>query len=116
MGIGALGIAPLNDSVAISPGIFGLPYSTIAQRVATQAAIRSNIGNITISAPDLAKYRGAAGTTFTIGDVGDQNIRNSPVPRFDIYRYSSMKEALAFGNRTALTTVTGIPNSWSCPQ
>jgi hypothetical protein len=115
-GIGALGIIPPNNSLAISPAIFGLPHNTVRQRIATQTAIRSNMANITISAPDLAKYRGTGGTIFTIGDVGDRNIRNSVTPRFDIYRYSSMRDALAFGIQTARTTVSGIPNSWSCPQ
>lgn len=113
-GIGALGFPPPDNSVAINPSIFGLPYGTISQRSATQRQIIANVPNIVISAPGLPGYPG--GTTFTIGDVGDSNIRNSVTPRFDIYRFGSNADALAFGKRTAQTTVTGVPNSWSCPE
>jgi RHS repeat-associated protein len=113
-GIGALGFSPPNDSVAISPAIFGLPYTTIAQRTSTQRAILANVGNIRINAPGLSDYL-TGGTSFTIGDVGDANIRNSAVPRFDIYRFKSNADALDFGLHTVPTSVTGVPQSWSCP-
>lgn len=69
---------------------------------------------ITISAPGLSAYM-TGSTTFSIGDVGDSNIRNSPGPRFDIYGWATTADALEFGLRSAATTVTGLPNSWTCP-
>ena len=114
VGIGAFGFLPPNDSVAISPKDFGLPYDTLVQREATQREIKNNIPSIRIYAPGLAEYL-TGETTFTIGDVGDRNIRNSPTPRFDIYRFRTQKDALYFGKETVPTTITGIPDSWSCP-
>jgi len=115
IGIGALGISPPNDSVAISPAAFGLPYDTIAERLATQKEIIANIGNIQIHAPGLAEYL-TGRTTFTIGDVGDRTIRNSLTTRFDIYRFATQKDALDFGKHTVPVTITGIPEGWSCPK
>jgi len=114
-GIGALGVSPPNDSVAISPGSFGLPYGTIAERSATQQAIKSAASSIRIEAPGLSEFL-TGGTTFTIGDVGDRNIRNSPNTRFDIYRFEIQKDALSFGKRTVPVTITGVPDNWTCPQ
>jgi RHS repeat-associated protein len=115
VGKGALGISPPNDSVAINPASFGLPYDTIAERIATQKLIRDNIGNIQISAPGLSEYL-TGGTTFSIGDVGDRNIRNSQSTRFDIYRFKTMDDALGFGVHTVPVTITGVPDDWACPQ
>ena len=114
VGIGALRISPPNDSVAVNPAIFGLPYDTIPNRVATQNALIKNIPNVRINAPGLSDYLDG-GTTFTIGDVGDKNIRNSPQPRFDIYRFETQNDALGFGKQTVPGTITGVPDNWSCP-
>jgi RHS repeat-associated protein len=111
---GALGFHPPNDSVAISPAEFGLPFGTIAERSTTQKDIINNIPNIRISAPGLSEYL-TGGTTFTIGDIGDINIRNSPFTRFDIYRFETKQDALDFGMKTVPTTITGLPDSWACP-
>jgi len=108
---GALGFVPPNGSLAINPNSFGLPYDTIEERIATQNEIRANVGNIQISAPGLSEYP-TNGTTFTIGDVGDRNIRNSPVTRFDIYR---LENASGFGRQTVQVTITGLPGNWLCP-
>ncbi|MHB8859985.1 MAG: NHL domain-containing protein [Thermoleophilia bacterium] len=115
VGKGALGISPPNDSVAINPASFGLPYDTIAERIATQKLIRANIGNIQISAPGLSEFL-TGGTTFSIGDVGDGNIRNSKSTRFDIYRFETIEDALGFGIHTVPVTITGVPDDWACPQ
>jgi RHS repeat-associated protein len=115
LGIGALGIQPPNGSLAINPAAFGLPYGTIAERIATQGEIKANIGNIRISAPGLSEYYNGP-TTFTIGDVGDKNIRNSPAIRFDIYRFPTQKAALEFGKRSVDVTITGLPDNWTCPN
>ncbi|MFZ2448277.1 MAG: hypothetical protein WAW37_18110, partial [Syntrophobacteraceae bacterium] len=113
--IGALGIIPPNDSVAINPESFGLPYDTYEERVATQIEIRNNIGNVRVHAPDLYEHA-TGGTTFTIGDVGDANIRNSLTTRMDIYRFATQQDALSFGRVTVPVTITGVPNNWSCPE
>lgn len=59
---------------------------------------------------------GALGTDYTIGDVGDKNVRSSSKTRFDIYRFSTQKDALGFGKQEADTTITGVPDDWSCPK
>jgi len=114
-GIGALGISPPNDSLAINPAVFGLPYTTISERAASQQEIISNIPNIQINAPALSEFV-TGSTTFSIGDVGDRNIRNSSTPRFDIYRFNTQQDALQFGIHTVPGTITGVPDSWSCPS
>lgn len=112
---GALGIIPPNGTVAISPESFGLPYKTLKERVATQKVIRDNIENIKISAPGLSEYL-TGGTTFTISDVGDKNIMNSPTTRFDYYRFDTQEKALEVGKKTVPTTITGVPDDWQCPK
>jgi hypothetical protein len=101
--------------VAISPSAFGLAYGTLQERAAIQQLLRSVGGNITIEAPGLALAGGLGSTTFTIGDVGDSNIRNSPDVRFDIYRFQTQKSALDFGRQSAVTTIKNLPNSIACP-
>jgi RHS repeat-associated protein len=113
-GIGALGFSPPYGSVAISPSIFGFAYDTIPEREAAQRTLRANVPNVRITAPDLVNYWSGP-TTFSIGDVGDRNIRNSSVPRFDIYRFNTTADALQFGLRTVKTTVSGMPSTWKCP-
>lgn len=101
--------------MAISPASFGLPYVTIAERIATQKMIRDQIGNIQIFAPGLSEHL-TGGTTFSIGDIGDKNIRNSTPTRFDIYRFASQEDALNFGIHTVPVTITGVPDNWACPK
>ncbi|TAL00750.1 MAG: hypothetical protein EPO08_12630 [Rhodospirillaceae bacterium] len=113
-GKGALGIFAPNDSVAINPSIFDLPYNTIPEREASQKLLEANLPNIRVSAPGLSDYLTGA-TTFSVSDVGNKNIRNSAFPRFDIYRFATDEDANSFGKPKVLTTVTGIPKSWSCP-
>lgn len=110
---GALGPPP-NGSVAVNPWSFGLPYDTIPQREAAQRALRTAGANVSINAPGLVGS--TSGTTFSIGDVGDRNIRSSSTTRFDIYRFDSQKDALKFGRQTVGVTITGVPDDWSCPQ
>ena len=92
---GALGMPPPNNSVAIDPKVFGLKYNNIyngPERAATKKEILKNIQNIKIEAPGLSDYSSMynnGSTTFTIGDIGDKNIRNSKITRFDIYRFKT---------------------------
>lgn len=121
-----LGLAKEAGTVAINPGSFGLPYGSaqtngrFLERESSKAAINSARSNIQISAPGLeSALMGRAsfsGTVMRIGDIGDRNIRNSPNTRFDIYGFKSHQAALAFGKRTVETTITGVPDGWSCPQ
>jgi len=62
---------------------------------------------VRISAPALSEYL-TGGTTFTIGDVGDRNIRNSVTTRFDIYRFETQQDALQYGIHTVPATITGV--------
>ena len=110
---GALG-RPVSGSVAISPRAFGLPYDSISERESSQAKIREKMSSIRISAPDLIGSE--PGTEFSIGDVGDRNIRNSSTTRFDIYRFSTQRSALQFGRQTVDVVITGVPDDWQCPE
>lgn len=117
---GALGIKPPAGSVAISPASFGLAYGTTSERVASQRVINANRANISIAAPGLSGAlegrTSFTGTTLTIGDVGDKNIRNSSSTRFDIYGLNTLKDAQNFGIQKADVTITGVPDDWSCPK
>jgi hypothetical protein len=118
LGTGALGLGfkPPNDTVAIDPARFGLPYTTIAERVATQKLLRDIYGKIQVSAPGLSNHL-TGGTTFSISDVGDEIIRKNKNPRFDIYRFVTQKEAEKFGRVKGMETViTGVPAAWKCPK
>ena len=119
---GALGMPPPNNSVAIDPKVFGLKYNNIyngPERAATKKEILKNIQNIKIEAPGLSDYSSMynnGSTTFTIGDIGDKNIRNSKITRFDIYRFKTQEGALQFGRHTVPVTITGVPDDWECPK
>ncbi|WP_262410236.1 RHS repeat-associated core domain-containing protein [Escherichia albertii] len=119
---GALGMPPPNNSVAIDPKVFGLKYNNIyngSERAATKKEILKNIQNIKIEAPGLSDYSSMynnGSTTFTIGDIGDKNIRNSKITRFDIYRFKTQEGALQFGRHTVPVTITGVPDDWECPK
>lgn len=124
--VGALGVKPPAGTVAINPGSFGLPYSgqitkqRYIEREATQAKIRNARDQIQILAPGLASSLSGkvsfTGTTFSIGDIGDKHIRNSPVTRMDIYGFNTLADAVNFGTATVEVTITGLPDDWACPQ
>jgi RHS repeat-associated protein len=123
---GALGFRPPAGSVAINPGYFGLPYGSTQtngrylEREGTQSAINEAREGIQIFAPGLATALDGrvsfSGTTLSIGDIGDKNIRNSPNIRMDIYGFNSHKDAVNFGTNTVDVTITGLPEEWSCPE
>jgi hypothetical protein len=54
-------------------------------------ALRAAMASVTISAPDLDMVAGGPSSTFTIGDIGDRNVRESSVVRFDIYRFDKQR-------------------------
>jgi hypothetical protein len=112
----SLGFKPPNDTVAIDPARFGLPFDTIPEREAAQKLLRDNYGKIQVSAPGLSNHL-TGSTTFSISDVGDEIIRNNIIPRFDIYRFVTQKEAEKFGRVKGMETViTGVPATWKCPK
>lgn len=109
---------PPEDSVAINPEAFGLPYHDDKKhktREATQRELRTKGAAVRIAAPGLSEFV-TGGTTFTISDVGDKNIRKSKSLRFDIYRFITNKDANLFGKHTVEATITNVPATWQCPQ
>jgi len=107
--LSSYGISPNNGTLAVNPEIFGLPYQTISQRVQSQKILASAAKSIQIVVKFNPNMVGPP-TPFTVGDVGDINIRNSIIPRFDIYRFPTQKEALQFGIKDAQTTIV-IPDN-----
>ncbi|WP_368312846.1 hypothetical protein [Luteibacter sp. CQ10] len=71
---------------------------------------------MTIQASGLETTGGPKSQTFTIGDVGDANIRNSRGARFDIYRFKSSGAANAFGRKSAETVISNLPDDFECPD
>jgi RHS repeat-associated protein len=65
----------------------------------------------------LLQQTGGPAGPYSVSDIGDQNIRNSSVARFDIYRFDTQKGALAFGLRTTATTIE-VPaiSGAHCPE
>ncbi|GGA41928.1 hypothetical protein GCM10010981_33680 [Dyella nitratireducens] len=59
IGIGALGVAPPNGSVAICPAAFDLPYGTIPERVSIQARLKAVMGLEHLSAEQIKTRFGA---------------------------------------------------------
>jgi len=114
---------PPVGSVAINPAIFGLPYDTKAERVASQNILNTPQGRgIIISAPGLAPnlqgggYLGDGSTNFPVRDVGNNQIRNNPVPQFDIYRWDTVADGDKFGRRDAVATAKNVPYWMPCPK
>lgn len=62
----------------------------------------------------ILKETGAPAPPFTVGDFGDENIRNAPGTRFDIYRFPTKALADKFGKQTAPTTIE-VPAPGYCP-
>src|SRR5262249_47493035 len=123
-GAGALsgfGVNPISGTVAVSPASFGLPFpegahltaAQIRQRVQSQQTLAQAAGQITIT-PQGLNLNGGPTPSYTIGDIGDRNIRQSAIPRFDIYRFQSQQTALQFGIQDVRTTIT-LPATLQCP-
>ncbi|OGP62909.1 MAG: hypothetical protein A2169_00490 [Deltaproteobacteria bacterium RBG_13_47_9] len=122
-GSGALsgsGVTASLGTVAVNPAIFGLPFpegnltaAQLEQRRQTQRTLAEVAWLITIS-PQGLNLRGGPQPPYTIGDIGDINIRQSQIPWFDIYRFPTQQAAVQFGIQYAQTTIT-IPATWKCP-
>jgi RHS repeat-associated protein len=123
-GVGALGVHPGSGTVAISPAIFGLPFpepapgqrlalEQLRQREQTQR-ILGQIADRIIIQPQGLRLHGGPVPPYTVSDIGDLNIRRSPIPRFDIYRFPTLPAARQFGIQDVQTTIT-IPTSLTCP-
>lgn len=113
-----------NGDAAISPEAFGLPFpegsnltpAQYAQRVATQALIAKAAPQITIDPLlDLSTVTGAPLPPYGVSDIGDINVRESVIPQFDIYGFSSNAAALKFGSQIAETIITE-PTYLQCPS
>jgi RHS repeat-associated protein len=109
-GTGALsgfGVRPKSGSVAVSPADFGLPFpegssltaAQISQRIQSQRMLAEAARQIRIL-PIGLNLRGGPASPYTVGDIGDKNIRNSKTPRFDLYGLPTQKQALQFGVKT----------------
>ncbi len=103
-GVGAFsghGVHPDDGTVAIGPPgtIFGLDKAAMA-KVAPHVVIQ----------PDgldwILKLDGGPAPPFSVGDVGDEHIRNSPITAFDLYRFKTLHGAKAFGAPKRMTTIT----------
>jgi hypothetical protein len=107
-----LGVLPNNRTVAIGdPGkIFGIGSRRTLARIAPDISIEPS------GLDDRLDQHGGPRPPYSIGDVGDRNIRNSPVTRFDIYRFRDLRQARAFDRPLADTTIT-LPNVYGahCP-
>jgi hypothetical protein len=105
----------------MSPAIFGLPFpeganltaEQISQRVQSQRTLAEAASQIRI-APTGLNLQGGPTPPFTVGDIGDINIRRSRIPRFDIYRFPTMPAAMQFGIQDVQTTIT-VPATLQCP-
>jgi len=61
--------------------------------------------------PAAGMKTGGLQPPYAITDIGDRNIRNSPVPRFDIYGFPTLKSAQQFGRQTAREKGCQVPFS-----
>jgi RHS repeat-associated protein len=108
-------------TVAVDPRDFGLPFPGgprfAAQRERTKRTL-GQLGRQISIAPEGLRLEGAASPPYTVGDVGDVNIRRRQrgrrVPVFDIYGFPTDDAALRFGNQRARTTIT-MPRDLKCP-
>ncbi len=93
------GVNPVDGTVAMgdTKKVFGLDHAAMA-RIAPQVVIQPE-------GLDAARYGGPDGP-YTVGDIGDKHIRNSPTTRFDIYRFKDLQEARRFGKLPRNTTIT----------
>ena len=105
----APGTKPANGTVAIA-GADTFGFGRRALREGAAAGIKIYPQGL----DDILRSTGGPQPPYTVGDYGDVNIRNAPGSRFDIYRFSTMKGALAFGKRTVPVTIT-VPAGGHCP-
>jgi hypothetical protein len=99
-------------TVAVQNGFLGLSRELLRQ-YGTQIYLSfSDNGAIANSGGPMEPY--------TISDLGDQNIQNSPTVRFDLYRWDIKDNAIRFGIQAYTGTVTfptasggSCPTNWS---
>lgn len=111
-------------TVAVDPKIFGIPFpeatpgqgltpGQVAQRSDSRRILAAAARAIRISPQGLRVENGPA-PPYSVSDIGDRNIRNSQIPRFDIYRFNTLQAAIQFGRQDVVTDIT-IPGYLSCP-
>jgi len=103
------GTKPASGTVAIA-GASTFGFGRRALREGAAAAIQIYPQGL----DDILRATGGPSPPYSVGDYGDANIRNAPGSRFDIYRFSTQKGALAFGKRTVPVTIT-VPAGGTCP-
>jgi hypothetical protein len=79
------------------------------------AALSRQISIFSPGASRLSASNGGPSGPFTIGDIGDANVRTGGVTRFDLYRFSTDAGARAFGRQTFFTVIKNVPANVPCP-
>ena len=114
------GILPSNGTVAVDPNQFGIPYGGSAAFNIAQREVFAPIAMmVRIYSPEAgalsAQYGGPRVSSFSVGDVGDRNVRSGDILRLDIYRFPTEQQANQFGRRELPVLVTGWPLRTPCP-
>ncbi len=108
-------LAHQNGGVAVNPAVFGLQLTgTMAGNEAVQQQLAIMSPYISIYPSGLNLYGGPAPPYF-ITSIGDRNIRNSAIARFDIFNFPSHKAADLFGIQTVPTVIV-VPGGSPCPR
>jgi RHS repeat-associated protein len=104
------GYKPQRGEVAIAGArIFGLGRQALREGAAGAIKI------IPFGLSDLLRDTRGPLPLFTVGDYGDQNIRDSEETRYDIYRWLTDEEARTFGIQRHVLTLTIVPAEGHCP-
>jgi RHS repeat-associated protein len=113
------GVRPERGTVAVDPEDFGISFPPdLAGRERAQRQLAELSRQIIIISPDIQarswQNRGPAGF-YSIGDVGNRDVRAPGPVRFDLYRFPTEAAGRSFGRVTALTIIAGYPANRACP-
>lgn len=100
---------PANGTVAIA-GANTFGFARKALRDGAASAIKIYPKGLA----DILRKTGGPIPPYSVGDYGDENIRDAPGTRFDIYRFPTLKQAREFGKRTVPVTIS-VPPGGYCP-
>jgi RHS repeat-associated protein len=123
-GAGALAVfgilAHQRGGVAVDPAVFGLPLpGTLRGNTAVQRQLAGMSPFISIYPSGLNLWGGPSpgspGPPYFITSIGDKNIRNSTIPRFDIFNFPSRGAADWFGKQTVPTLIV-VSGGLPCPR
>jgi hypothetical protein len=106
--------------VAVDPAVFGLPLpGTLRGNTAVQRQLAGMSPFISIYPSGLNLWGGPSpgspGPPYFITSIGDKNIRNSTIPRFDIFNFPSRGAADWFGKQTVPTLIV-VSGGLPCPR